>query len=214
MNLQDAVIIKDFLISNSLAYTTKQILTQINAWCNWSLRSKLIKSNPFNNMAGEIQLAKNSTDSLDIDPFSKEERDIIIEAFRTHPKYKCYAPFVEFLFLTGCRTSEAIGLKWKHINSDCSKITFCEAVVNTPRGKVRKGLKNQDKRIFPCNNQLQSFSLSIKPSDLDVEKPVFTSIKGNEVNVCTFNALCWHGSKHEKKHSSLFLILIHPKAHR
>ena len=54
VNLEDAVLIRDFLISNSSVYTTKQILTQINTWCNWSLRSKLIKSNPFNNMAGEI----------------------------------------------------------------------------------------------------------------------------------------------------------------
>ena len=53
----------------------------------------------------------------------------MIEAFKTHPKYFCYAPFVEFLFLTGRRTSEAIGLMWKHINPDCSKITFSEAVV-------------------------------------------------------------------------------------
>lgn len=43
VNLEDAVVIRDFLISNSSAYTTKQILTQINTWCNWSLRSKLIK---------------------------------------------------------------------------------------------------------------------------------------------------------------------------
>lgn len=198
-SLEDAVEIRDFLITNKSAYTTKRILTQLNACCNWGLKSKLIKSNPFNNMAGEIQLTKNSMEAIDIDPFSKAEREVIIEAFRAHPKYKCYAPFVEFLFLTGCRTSEAIALKWKHINSDCSRITFSEAVVNIPSGKVRKGLKNQDKRIFPCNKQLQSFLLSIKPSDLDTEKSVFTSIKGNDVNPCTFNALCWHGSKHQGK---------------
>jgi hypothetical protein len=35
--------------------------------------------------------------------------------------YSYYAPFVEFLFLTGCRPSEAIGLQWKHVISDYSK---------------------------------------------------------------------------------------------
>jgi integrase len=135
---------------------------------------------------------------MDIDPFSKQEREVVIEAFQSHPKYNCYAPFVQFLFLTGCRTSEAIGLKWKHINVDCSKITFCEAVVSVPSGRIRKGLKNQDKRVFPCNKQLQSFLLSIRTDAHDEDSPVFTSMKGNEVNICTFYSV-WHGGKHYEK---------------
>ena len=178
VNLEDAVLIRDFLLSSTSPYTTKRILTQINACCNWGLRSKLITTSPFNEMAQEIKLTKNSTEELEIDPFSKQEREVVIEAFQNHPKYNCYAPFVQFLFLTGCRTSEAIGLKWKHINADCSKITFCEAVVSVPSGKIRKGLKNQDKRVFPCNKQLQSFLVSIRTDALDEDSPVFTSMKG------------------------------------
>jgi hypothetical protein len=39
-----------------------------------------------------------------------------------------YAPFVKFLLMTGCRTGEAVGLKWKHISADCKMINFCESV--------------------------------------------------------------------------------------
>jgi len=123
---------------------------------------------------------------------------VVIEAFKTHPKYFCYAPFVEFLFLTGRRTSEAIGLMWKHINPDCSKITFSEAVVSVPSGKVRKGLKNQDKRVFPSNKQLQAFLLSIKPDTNNEDSPVFTSMQGKEVNIYTFYSV-WRGGKHYEK---------------
>lgn len=199
VKLEDAVEIRDFLLSTTSPYTTKRILTQFNACCNWGLRSKLITVSPFQDMAQEIKLTKNSTEELDIDPFSKQEREVVIEAFRSHTKYNCYAPFVQFLFLTGCRTSEAIGLKWKHIAPDCSRITFSEAVVSVPSGKIRKGLKNQDKRVFPCNKQLQTFLLSIKPDPSAEDAPVFTSMKGNEVNICTFY-MVWHGGKHGGKH--------------
>lgn len=198
-SLDDAIAIKDFLLAKASAYTAKRVITQLNACCSWAVKSKLIGLNPFYEMAVDIELPKAKSECIDIDPFTKEERDIIIQAFKKHRRYNHYTSFVDFLFLTGCRTSEAIGLKWKHINADCSKITFCEAVVNIPSKRVRKGLKNQDKRIFPCNKQLQSLLLSIKTENAEPDKPVFTSLKGKEVNVCTFNALCWHGTKHNSK---------------
>lgn len=198
-SLENAVAIRDFLISNNSSYTTKRILTQINAACNWGLKSKLITANPFYGFAQEIHLTKNTGDFLDIDPFSKQEMETIIQAFQNHSKYKCYAPFVQFLFLTGCRTSEAIALKWKHISPDCSRITFSEALVNVSSVKIRKGLKNQDKRLFPCNQQLQALLLSIKSGLIDEDRPVFTSIKGNEINIHTFNCV-WHRTKNHKKY--------------
>ncbi|MBV8885959.1 MAG: tyrosine-type recombinase/integrase [Chroococcidiopsidaceae cyanobacterium CP_BM_RX_35] len=192
-SLADAVLIRDSLLEKNSAYTAKRILTQINACCNWAMRSKLIDLNPFYEMAAEIKLSKTELESLDIDPFSKEEREIIIQAFKEHERYNRYAAFVEFLFLTGCRTSEAVGLKWKHISPDLSKITFSETIVNVSSKKIRQGLKTQDKRTFPCNKQLRLFLLSIKPENLEPDSPVFTSIKGQEINAHTFNAMCWHG---------------------
>jgi integrase len=49
-------------------------------------------------------------------PFSLEEIEKIIRAFRTDRYYSHYADYVEFLFRTGCRTAEFIGLRWKHLN--------------------------------------------------------------------------------------------------
>ena len=198
-SLSDAIVIRDYLLSKNSDYTAKRILTQFNACCNWAVKSKLIDSNPFNEMAAEIKLSKAESESLDIDPFTRKERDTIIQAFKEHKKYSHYTSFVQFLFLTGCRTSEAIGLKWKHINSDCSRIIFCESVVNVSSQKIRKGLKTQNKRTFPCNRQLQSFLLSIKPEIVDPDTPVFTSIQGQEINAHTFNAMCWHGCENKGK---------------
>ncbi len=110
-SLDDAIVIRDFLLSKTSAYTAKRIITQLNACYDWAIKSKLINSNPFQEMATEIKLSKAESESVDIDPFTREERDTIIQDFKKHNKYNHYTSFVTFLFLIGCRTSEAIGLK-------------------------------------------------------------------------------------------------------
>jgi integrase len=197
-NLEDANAIKDYLLANNSPYTVKRILTQINACCKWATQSKLISYNPFEGLAAEIKVNQESSEG-DIDPFTSEERDIIIQAFSEHPTYHHYTNFVKFLFMTGCRTSEAVGLRWKHISADCSRITFTEAVVNVSSQKIRKGLKSQEKRTFPCNQSLKAFLKSIKPENVNPEAIVFTSLKGQDINAHTFNALCWKGSINKGK---------------
>lgn len=199
-SLDDAVKIRDYLLAKNSAYTAKRVITQFNACCNWAIKSQLIKSNPFNGMTSEINLHSSESEIMNIDPFSREEKDLIIQAFKEHKTYHHYASFVEFLFLTGCRTSEAVGLKWKHINPDCSRITFCEAIVNVSSHKIYKGLKSQTKRTFPCNKQLQAFLISIKSENVDPDRVVFTSINGLEINTHTFNAMCWHECHNKGKH--------------
>lgn len=197
--LNDSTKIRDYLVSNNSSYTAKRILTQINACCNWAVKSGLIEVNPFKGMAQEIQTPKNSSNGVDIDPFTAEERDIIINAFRQHPIYHHYTNFVRFLFMTGCRTSEAVALKWKHINNDCSKITFSEAVVNISNQKIRKGLKTEEKRNFPCNKSLQTLLLSIRTENYSNEDLVFPSLSGKEINPHTFNAFVWKGCLNKGK---------------
>lgn len=198
-SLQEGVKIRDYLVANNSPYTAKRILTQLNACCNWGVKSGLIVSNPFTGMSQEIKSPKNSNESVDIDPFTAEERDIIIKAFSEHPVYNHYTNFVRFLFMTGCRTSEAVALRWKHINNDCSKITFAEALVNVSSIGIRKGLKTQEKRTFPCNKSLQSLLLSIRPENCASEAIVFPSLTGKDINAHTFNALVWKGSVNKGK---------------
>ncbi len=197
-SLQDGMRIRDFLVANNSPYTVKRILTQLNACCDWGVKSGMIDSNPFTGMSKEIQSPKNS-DGTDIDPFTAQERDAIVQAFREHPKYNHYANFVSFLFMTGCRTSEAIALRWKHINNDCSKIVFSEALVNVSSKVIRKGLKTQDKRSFPCNTSLQNLLLKIRPENYEAEASVFTAPNGKEVNAHTFHTLAWKGFNQKGK---------------
>ena len=52
--------------------------------------------------------------------------------------YQHYAPFVKFLFWTGCRPCEPIGLRWDSVADDCSKVHFYESIVEVSGKKERR----------------------------------------------------------------------------
>ena len=117
-NLDRAADIRDFAINTFPIESCKRFVVRLNACCKWACQSGLIESNPFEGMAQAIKppKAKRKSDEGDIFPFSVAERESIIEALRANTfcsersacKHEHYAGYVEFLFLTGCRPSEAI----------------------------------------------------------------------------------------------------------
>jgi integrase len=95
--------------------------------------------------------------------------------------------------MTGCRTSEAIGLQWKHIRHDCSEITFNETLVRKGTGsaRIRKATKTNRSRTFPCNGDLQELLMSIRPDDYKPEMLVFPSPKGKPIDGNNFVKRAW-----------------------
>lgn len=110
-SLEEAQQVFDWIALNIPTDSAKRLLVQLSACCNWAIKNNLITTNPFEGLAKEIKLKKLSTEEDDINPFSKEERDAIIAAFKANNYYKHYANYVQFLFLTGARPSEAIALQ-------------------------------------------------------------------------------------------------------
>ncbi len=114
-SLEDASSIRDYLLASLTPDAAKRCLIQIKACCSWALEEDLIDTNPFSAM--KIQVPKGLSEDHDISPFTKEERDLIIKTFASDRYYAHYTNYVRFLFFTGCRPSEAIALKWKHIDN-------------------------------------------------------------------------------------------------
>ncbi|RAM49232.1 MAG: site-specific integrase [Hapalosiphonaceae cyanobacterium JJU2] len=190
--LDSAVAIRDWLIANKTPNTAKRILTQLSACCNWAVKSQLIKENPFENMATDIKIPKADKEDSDINPFSRDERDRIIEAFKNNRYYKHYAPFIEFLFMTGCRPSEAVGLQSKHISKDFSSIRFEQAVVISESGLIcKKGLKTQKKRTFPVNARLATLLKSIKANTVFADAKIFPSPEGGWIDIHNLTNRGW-----------------------
>lgn len=162
----------------------------LSACCKWAKKSGFLDSNPFEGSASEVKVKKRGTEEEEIKPFSREERDRIIEVFKNNRYYKHYAPLVEFLFFTGCRPSEAIALQWKHINQ--ASITFRQAAIYNGQNIVLKnGLKTQQSRKLPINAQLTCLLEAIKPDDCDPESLVFPSRNGNFIDWHNFTNRAW-----------------------
>ncbi len=189
--IEEAPQIFDWIVLNIPTDSAKRLLVQLSACCNWAIANNFITTNPFEGLAKEIKLKKLSTEDDDINPFSKEERDAIIAAFKDNTYYKHYANYVQFLFLTGARPSEVIALQWKHITN--KSICFQQAVVNSVDGLVLKdGLKTQFKRTFPVNAQLLELldevkkGLNVEPGSL-----VFPSPEGKWIDTHNFRNRAW-----------------------
>lgn len=198
-SLNDAGIIKDWLVENLSPRVAKDLLVQLNAACKWGIKSKLLFFNPFDGMAKEIKLAK--ADDEEIDPFSVAERDLIIDTFERHPQHSRYSNLVKFLFWTGCRPSEAVGLQWQDINQDCSLIKFQRAVVNIKGKPVSKNsTKTHKPRSFPVKQaKLKQLLLAIKPENPDPEQLVFSLDSGAPINWHNFSQRAWKGINNGSK---------------
>ena len=147
-----------------------------------------IATNPFVLM--KIKLPKGLSEKQDVNPFSKEERDLIIQTFEGDRHYCYYTNYVRFLFFTGCRPSEAIGLKWKHITNNV--VQFRETVVVSEDGLVLKeGLKTQRKRDFPITSELKLILDEIRPEIVNPESLVFPSPKGKFIDHHNFANRAW-----------------------
>ncbi|MEH1862216.1 MAG: DUF3596 domain-containing protein [Nostoc sp.] len=179
-DINQAVMVRDHLLSTYSAETAKRTLKQMNACCNWAALSKLIDSNPFKDLSKNIKTKRKDSTIL---TFNREEINTIIDAFSGNkycPKYSplphyYYANYVRFLFLTGCRPEEAVALKWKHITP--THITFAEAVPSDVR--IRKDTKTHQIRLFPINNQLRKILSNIGYGE--AEKLLFCNRNGREL---------------------------------
>ncbi|MBD2256902.1 site-specific integrase [Pseudanabaena sp. FACHB-2040] len=200
--LSDAARIRDYILKTIPLNSAKRFITRLSACCDLAVKAGSIAQNPFLGMATEIKSPKASRGEgfSDISPFSIEERDAILKAIETDQfcphksafKHSRYAPLITFLFSTGCRPSEAVALQWKHVAEDCSQVVFEQALIGTDSGrKVRKGLKTQERRRFPCNEKLRNLLRSIKPENVNGEDLVFPSPEGKPIDFNNFRNRTW-----------------------
>ena len=117
--------------------------------------------------------------------------------------------------MTGCRTSEAIGLQWKHIRRDCTGITFNETLVRKGTGtaRLRKATKTNRARFFPCNGDLQNLLLAVRPEDYKPDMLVFPSPKGKPIDATQLLKPGLAEHFEEVRHDSRKRAVSHPVQH-
>jgi Site-specific recombinase XerD len=101
-----------------------------SAW-DWGKKNGLISTeNPFK----EVNIENSQPPT--IDPFSQEEIRKILEFSPLDKK-----PFIKFLFLTGCRLGEAVGLQWDDLSPNCQNVKICRQFTGGKFKPLKKGGK-------------------------------------------------------------------------
>ncbi|MGD1861600.1 MAG: Arm DNA-binding domain-containing protein [Leptolyngbyaceae cyanobacterium] len=192
--LLDPLKFRQELLKVTTQSQARRTLMQLSAACKWGLKHRMVAANPFEGMYLELEPTKAPPPVA----YSAEERDQIIQAFETHQgrgfTYQHYVPFVKFLFWTGCRPCEAVGLRWGSVTLDCDKVHFHESIVEVSGKKERRQeTKTSVKRWFTCPPRLQALLQEIRPEAPDPEALVFPAPKGGAISEKNFNQRGWHG---------------------
>lgn len=180
----DSYLIEQFISSREdlAASTWNKRRSLLKSCYEWAIAEGYFDApNPF------AQLRASSKKSeYKVNPFTKDEVRLILEKF--HENYPQYEPFVRFLFSTGCRTGEAVGLKWKHVNFVHETITIAES--NSKRGssRIQKETKTESTVVLPMNNELKTMLANLKRYDFTF---VFRSPTGKTINPDNFRERIW-----------------------
>ena len=168
-----------WLQSKNAERARKERLILLSAGWNWGKTKGFVETNPWKDLQKQV-----STPKQPLKPFTPEEVKAILAAFKTHPQYKHYADFVEFLFLTGVRTTEAIALRWKHINSDLSTIWIGES--------IGLGVPQSNKaRSIPLNDRIKLLLQTRQPENSLPEDLIFPSPEGLPIDDRNFRNRAW-----------------------
>jgi integrase len=189
--LESSLAVREWLLANTTPGMTRRVLSSIGTALNWGIKHQKVSvaSNPFMGMAEDIRVDKPLAEA---NAFSSVERACVIAAFEQSLRYRHYAPLVKFWFMTGCRPSEGIGLEWEQISPDCSRILFDRSIIKIGRQTIRNQLsKNNRKRTFPCQQELQKFLLDHRQQSNRRYKLVFPSPDGKPIDYINFSRRAW-----------------------
>lgn len=121
-------------------------------------------------------------------PFTRDERERIIRVFEEKKPH--YVNFVKFLFLTGSRFNECVGLRWANVDFQEGYVLIRESLSKDPRGtykKIQKERKNGGSIIFPMTPGLREI-LQNQPR---INAYVFLSVRGKNIDPVGFRNQYW-----------------------
>jgi len=139
-------------------------LTMLKSFAKWLFKKSIWAHNPFEDV---VSKKVKKTVNVSRKPFTKEELNAILDALRndtycpksSRHKHSHYYPFIYFIFKTGVRNAEAVGLRVGSIDFAGKQIHITEVMARTLNGthaaaRVRKETKNGKERALPLTPDL------------------------------------------------------------
>lgn len=189
-----------FLDSTNGNVAFNEQLQKLKSCYEWGINRKLISINPYTEIKPKKRIKK------EIQPFTKSEIKLILLAIETNKftpdkqgfTHSWYLHFFRFLFSTGLRPSEVIGLRWSDLdfNSNLIHIRNSLAVDHTTTNKTRKlkETKTGNKWTIPLTETLKRIIQdSIKQSKLNHIKTefIFVSESGDNIKWDSIRSQVW-----------------------
>lgn len=163
--------------------TKRDRLSLLRACFKWALSQGLVTTNPY------LNIKPKKIDTNNIKPFSTHEITKILDGFQAIAPY--YSPFVKFLLLSGCRVSEAIGLRWQDIDFDRGEVTIAQSLSKDPTGngytRIRKETKTGSIRVLPMSAALRETLAAVART----HELVFTTVNGYTIDADNFRERTW-----------------------
>lgn len=184
-------ILKKLNAEKFCASTYNRRLSMLRTFAKWLVKKLVWNNNPFEDVENKkYKKVKQVTRK----PFTVEEIKRILEAFKNDTfnpkcspyKHSHYYPFMYFLFKTGVRNAEAIGLRVGSIDLSLRQIHIKEVLARSLKGtsslqRTRKETKNGKERILPLTADLYEV---LKPiiKDKKADELVFQSQEGLSID--------------------------------
>lgn len=184
----------DLLRTRQSGRTANQNLSLLKGFGTWAVEQGYWEVNHFEAVQ-PLKAAKGQPPK----PFTDQETQAILATAQTDPVAYRYHGFILALLKLGLRPSEAIGLRWKHINLARGEVTICESLSRGADGKAAGGAR-QRKATKTGNTRTLKLPQSVlivlqgKLADLDNPSPedlVFTTAKGRAIDDHTFSQRIW-----------------------
>jgi len=171
--------------------TFNKRLSILKLFANWMVKQNIWTVNPFD---GVSRRKVKKTEKQDRIPFTEEEIRLILDAIKndrfcpssSRYKHSFYYPFIYFIFKTGVRNAEAVGLRVGSLDFKNKTIIIKEALARTVKGthaaaRVRKETKNGKQRFLPMTDDLEEL---LKPAIVgkDADDLVFQSFSGGAID--------------------------------
>lgn len=191
---EDAHQLVAMLRSRQSTRTANQNLVLLKSFGRWLVEQQLTEENLFNSV---VPLKSSNTSVQDRTPFTTEEVLLFLKTARTHKTGYQYYDFCYVLFSLGLRPSEAIGLRWCHVNLDRKEVTIRESLSRSTDGRSsggarqRKGTKTGRVRVMGLNEQLVRMFAGRKSAITQPDDLIFTTPTGRPIDDRMFCRRYW-----------------------
>jgi len=185
--------IAEKLNSEDWAVTTyNRRLSYLNAFFGWLIETGSVNRNYLKGVCKKREKSKKKC--LRRKPLEQNEIITLLEAIKNDSycsktsgyMHSHYYPFLAFIFYTGVRNAEAIGLRVRHIDFVNGQIEISETFARTVKGtnhaaRKEKGTKMENVRYLPLSDELIAI-LKPQVQDKTQDEFVFKSPKGLSID--------------------------------